>query len=223
MFEFPSNILNLLPPVATSFGVIPFLIKSSPIAQKESIKYFVIAIYLIIIWLGYICALMIAKYLFFPLNLTIAALCIGIILFFLLFLFIIGEEESKDKPQKAKQGKLTVLYALGIFFITVGFTSYSANQGKITFCLLTSKKVYDFEVMFLDADANKDMTAKLHLRKVPLKKYLGCIIDKKQFNQIKKVTVYYFENESEKDHKDIEVSNYNLQQVGLGGDYVIRF
>jgi hypothetical protein len=162
---------------------------------------------------------MIANYFFFPEILTIASLSLGVVLFFLLFFYLIGGNTAEGK----RQGKLTTFYALGIFFITVGFTNYTANQGKMALYVEDSKNVYNLEVIDNAADSHKKETVTLDLRKVPLKDYLGCIIDKEKFDQIKKVTVYYWDDKSEKQSKDIEITNYNFRVVGLGGNYVIRF
>jgi hypothetical protein len=219
MTEYGSNIINLLPPIATSFGVIPFLIKGSPIVLEKEIRNFVIAIYLIIIWLAFICASMLSLYFFFPVILTIAALSLGVILFFWVFFLLISKTTTKEK----NQGKLTAFYALGIFFVTIGFTNYAANKGKVALHVENSKEVYNVEVLCEERAGAKEKTFPFNMRRVPFKGDLGCIIDAEKFSKIKKVTVYFLNENSEKVTKDIEISTLNFRETGLGGDYVIRF
>lgn len=212
---------NLLPPIAMSFGIIPLMFKYGILVPQAQLKNFLIVLNLISIWIGYISARLISNYLFYPFLFTIGTFIIGmLLLLYITYIHIVGSKMN----HRSSPFKIVTNYTIALFFITMGFTNYSANQNKITIVVNTKKPVYTFEIEYKDATSGMLKSRKLHFRNMPFyKNNIGCVIDRKQFNLSENIVIYYFDKNKHRQFETQKIEPLNIREVGLGGEYVITF
>lgn len=163
---------KLLPPLVTNvIGIIPLILKNSPITYPKHVREYVIVVFSGVVWLGYFITIELGYQIFFAQLFTIATLFLSLI-FFLIVLYRILQNESANKF------RLTFIYVLGILFITAAFTNYSEPVDKV-FIIVKSVN-HDVRLIYLrtkEREANNDKIAKLHLNQSLLNSELrGCWI-----------------------------------------------
>ncbi|MGV7224654.1 MAG: hypothetical protein ACQ9MH_24450 [Nitrospinales bacterium] len=205
-------LLNLLPPVAASFGIIPLIVKQSPLDYPLKVRSLVLILFIGIIWIGYFIATQIGEMSFYHPLFTILPLIIGLMFLWILFVLL----TKRDYLAQTREGRKrtigpTAVYAIGLFFITIGFTNYSANEGKVAMLLEASN------VLFVEITDQQDNDIKINLRETFAGK--GRIISKQEFDRIKKFTIYFDNNEN--NHIEVLKSDFNLIRNGMGEQYAI--
>ncbi len=173
------DFVQYLPPVlANSAALLPFLIKESPISFPEKLKKLALAMYTIIIWVGYFITLVIGRQLFYLESLTILLLIIS----FVFFLLVLRNIVRDDSPIS----KASLYYMLALLFVSMGFTNYSAPSNQVIILLPRSgvQEVY--------VEDQSGVRINLNYRRGWLE--TGIILDKNRFENIRSIAINTSEN-----------------------------
>ncbi len=188
MFDNFIHIKNLLPPITVSSGIIPLLVNYAILVPEPKWRPFLIGFNLVSIWIAFICARLMSSYLFYPALFTIGTLSIGLLS--LVYLVYIHMRDDKSRISNI-QFKTVIFYASALSFISMGFTNYSANQGKIAILVHTNKTNYSIELEQRDGDGQVK-SSKIYFRKVPFYSgYKGCILNRDEFDHFTNIEIYY--------------------------------
>ena len=205
----PVDIIKLIPPLVSTFGIIPFILKNSPLQYPQNIKHFAIAIFILIIWVGFFLASLVGPFLFYPMILTISFLLIGLLFFGLLFISL-SKKGAEDRPKYLTRN---TFYALGLLFSTMAFTNYSGLNNKVVVYIDTKQSILWAEAQYKD-----DTVIRVYFEHRIF--YRAKLFEKGDFNKVK---CFNFFLAPDKSLERIQVDRINIEKMGLGEVYDISF
>lgn len=141
------EIISILPPVFASVaGLIPLLLKSSPIKLEKSVSSLVSIIFVTAIWVLYLLILMAGnRFTFFSPTISVISLLLG-----LLFLIVLLVLVTRNNPSALLSG---AIFVFGALLILTGFTNHVASESKTVFLFYKSEKCNNFSVNWVDKNS----------------------------------------------------------------------
>ncbi len=208
-----NELINILPPVFTSIGgLIPLLLRSSPIPIAESDRPLASVIFVVGVWIIYLLVLMAGEaFTFYSSIFTLIFLFLGMIP--LTYLFTCSVRKRKIKAHQA-----SIFFLSGMLMVLIGLTNYVSSNGKSIFIFSINNKCVPISNIYWFNE--KDKKYKMDIR-YNLFVYGTVWLDNEKIKTIKKIKIVYKEKK-EGCESTIEFPKMLHTKRGMGESYVYQ-